>query len=143
MCRTNWLRLDKLQQPLITRRGSVVKLVQHHKIVEIRCDSLPEHLRVEALNRDEEMLQALRFELAHKQVSEVMVAKHHAETGEALLEDFLTVSDEQKPSPTELPGVVLLAPEPSVVERRDDRLAGAGSGDDEVAESPMNNALRR
>ena len=87
------------------------------------------------LNRREHMPALLGSMAIDEQLAEGSVAKNRPIGGQALRQDLATVRNEQQA------GILQALPEPAVVERRDERLAGAGGGHDEVAVAMMPLAL--
>ena len=92
---------------------------------------------VQRLHAGEDVLPALGSRAADVQLAEGRVGEHLAVGPQRLLEDLLAVRDEQQRR--SVAGVGLHRP--PVVERGDDRLAGPGRGDDQVAVAVVDVAL--
>ena len=117
---------EVVEHLLVRRGGGVVELVDDHH-VEVIGREVGQAAGVEALDRGEDVLEALRPGAADPLLAEGGVAQGVAEGGEALVEDLLAVGDEQQAGAGEP-----LA-EASVVDGGHHGLAGAGGGHEEVA----------
>ena len=123
---------EVVEQAPVGGRFGVVELI-HHQISEVvGGEARPEFAGMEALDGHEEMIILLRSGIAHVQVAEIHVAQHHAEGGQALLEDFLAVGNEEQARI----GAAHSGGEVAIIERADHRFAGAGGGDDEMLRAP-------
>ncbi len=85
----------------------------------------------ESLNRREHMPPFVGTMAVDVELAECAVTQHLAERAEALPQNLLPVSDEQQAR------VAHLLPQSLEVQCRDDRLAGAGRGHDQVAMPTM------
>src|SRR5690606_10011812 len=84
--------------------------------------------RVEALNRGEQMIMGRRLASANQEASERSVTQDLAKGRHGLGQQLLAVGQEQQPR-----AQAVLSDAPLVVEGGDDRLAGAGGRDHQVA----------
>ena len=130
-------RLVVGQELLVSRRGGMVEFVHDDVIIKIGTRLFREALRVEGLDGQKQVVDALRLIVAHKQLTKVCVLEHSAEGVQALLEDFLPVRHKEQAAG---PIRILLA-KALVVQCRDDRLAGTGGRHHQIARIATNSAL--
>ena len=130
-----WLII--LQQLLIGGRGGMVEFVHHDIIVEISPGLGGKILRVEGLDGNKQVFNAVRFVIADQQFAEIGIFQHGTESVQALFQDFFPMRHEQQPAG--LAG--MLFTEPLVIQRRDDRFAGAGGGNHQIAIVPAHGAF--
>ena len=115
----------------------MVELVHNDVIVEIRCRFGGKLLRIEGLDGNKQMVDAVGFVAAHIQLTEVGILQHRPEGVQALLQDLLPVCHEQQAAG--LPR--MLFAEALVIQCRDHSFAGAGSGHHQVAVITPNGAF--
>ena len=84
------------------------------------------------------MVDAVRLVIADQQLAEIGILQHGTEGVQALFQDFFSVCHEQQAAGQ----AGTLFAEPFVVQRRDDRLTGAGGGHHQIAGVPTHSALR-
>ena len=106
----------------------MVELVNNDIVIKIRRGFRGEILRVEGLNRHEQIINAVRLVAADKHFAEVSILQHRTKGIKALLEDFLTVCNKQQTTGT----IGILLAEMLVIQRGNDRLAGTRRGNNEV-----------
>ena len=114
-----------------------MELVHNDVIVKICCRFGGKLLRIEGLDGNKQMVDAVGFVAAHIQLAEIGILQHRPEGVQALLQDFLPVCHKQQPAglPRMLPAEAL------VIQCGDHGFAGAGSGHHQVAIIPPNGAL--
>ena len=83
------------------------------------------------------MFNAVHFVIADQQFAEIGIFQHGTESVQALFQDFFSMRHEQQPAG--LAG--MLFTEPLVIQRRDDRFAGAGGGNHQIAIVPAHGAF--
>ena len=115
----------------------MMELVHNDVIVEIRCRFGGKLLRIEGLDGNKQMVDAVGFVAAHIQFAEIGILQHRPEGVQALLQDLLPVCHKQQTAG--LPR--MLFAEALVIQCGDHSFAGAGSGDHQVAIIPPNGAL--
>src|SRR5690606_9084125 len=108
-----------VQQGFISGRGCVVEFVDDHYIEVIRRQ-VRKAAGTQALDGGEDMLEAGRTLAADPKLTEGRISKGVPEGGQALVENFLAVGDEQQPCPREPLAQSL------IVQRGHDRLASPG-----------------
>lgn len=123
-----WLHV--LQEGPVRRGGRVVELV-HDDHVEVTGLQVREAAGGEALDGREDVLEPARPRAAGPQLAERPVAQRVTEGEPALLQDLLTMGDEQEARAGQL------VTKAHVVEGRHDRLPGPGRGHQEVAVVPV------
>ena len=129
-------RCQVLEEPLIAGRFSMMKLVDDDDI-EVITSKLLDLIAMKRLDRSEHMSPPIGTLAGDVQLTERRIAEGDSERREALVEDLLAVRDEQQR------GIATeLTAQSVVVERCDDRLAGAGCGNDQIAPAPVNLAFR-
>ena len=122
-------RRHALQKHLVRRCSSVMELVDNHDVEMRRVDRFQSGA-VETLDRSEDVFKPRGPLSADPQLSEARVAEGMRECRSALLQDLLTVCDEEQPV-TRQPFA-----KARVVNRRNDSLASAGCGNEEVPVPP-------
>ena len=130
---------DVIEQPHVTRRGGVVKLVDDHEFILIGRQFVERAAQV-ALDRNEQVIELARRTASDQSVAEIGVAENVSKRLEALLKQLLAVSDEEKPRPLSCRRLLFAGPA-AIVERRDHRLARAGGSHDQVAVTALNLAF--
>ena len=123
-------RRHMLEQPPVGRRCRVVKLVDDDD-VEVVAREMGKPGRVQALDRGEDMLEALRPCSPHPQLAERRLAEGVPEGAESLREDLLSMGDEEQPGPRER------GREAAVIDRRHHGLSRSGRGGQEIAVIPL------
>ena len=103
----------------------MVEFVYNDVIVEIRCRFGGKLLRIEGLDGNKQMVDAVGFVAAHIQLAEIGILQYRPEGVQALLQDLLPVCHKQQTAG--LPR--MLFAEALVIQCRDHGFAGAGSGD--------------
>ena len=131
------LRLVIFQQLLISGCSCMMELVYNDVIVKICCRFGGKLLRIEGLDGNKQMINAVGFVAAYIQFAEIGILQHCPEGVQALLQDFLPVCHKQQTAglPRMLPAEAL------VIQCRDHSFAGAGGGDYQVAVVTPNGAL--
>ena len=119
-------RGDVIEDVLIQRCCGVMELVDDHHI-EMVGRQRGEIAGVQTLDRREHVVESCWSRSTHPLLTERCVAQRVAECGETLIEDLLTVCDEQQP------GSIQPAAQRGIVECGHDGLAGARCGDEQVA----------
>jgi hypothetical protein len=104
----------------------VVALVDDHD-VEILLVDISNVGAMQALNRCEYMLEPRRAVAANPLLAETRVSQRIPKRSSALIDDLLTMRDEEKSTPSNLRS------EARVIDRRHNRLASAGGSDKQVA----------
>ena len=130
-----WLII--LQQLLIGGRGGMVEFVHHDIIVEISPGLGGKILRVEGLDGNKQVFNAVHFVIADQQFAEIGIFQHGTESVQALFQDFFPMRHEQQAA--RLSG--MLFAEALVIQCGDHSFAGAGGGDYQVAVVTPNGAL--
>jgi len=102
----------------------MVKLIHHDVIIKIRPGFGREILRVEGLDGDEQVADAVSLVVADQQLAEIGILQHGTEGVQALFQDLFPMRHEQQPAG--LPR--MLFTEPFVVQCGDNCFAGAGGG---------------
>ena len=115
----------------------MVEFVHDDVIVKIGTRLFCEALRVECLDGQKQVVDALRLIAAHKQLTKVCVLEHSAEGVQALLEDFLSLRYKQQAARL----VWILLAETLVIQCRDDRLAGTGGRHHQIVRIATDSAL--
>ena len=118
-------RRHVVEEPCPRLGGGVVELVDDDDLEARRRDPV-QRFRPQGLYRGEHVLEAGRFDATDPQLAEARIAERVPERRERLRQDLLAMGDEQEGRPA--PSVDLRG----VVERRHDRLARAGGGDEQV-----------
>ena len=131
------LRLVVFQQLLVGGCSCMVELVYNDVIVKICCRFGGKLLRIEGLDGNKQMINAVGSVTAHIQLAEIGILQHRPEGVQALLQDLLSVCHKQQPAG--LPR--MLFAEALVIQCGDHGFAGAGSGHHQVAIIPPNGAL--
>ena len=103
----------------------MMELVYNDVIVKIRCRFSGKLLRIEGLDGNKQMVDAVGFVAAHIQLAEIGILQYRPEGVQALLQNLLPVRHEQQAAG--LPR--MLFAEALVIQCRDHGFAGAGSGD--------------
>ena len=115
----------------------MVKLIHHDVIIKISPGFGREILRVEGLDGDEQVVDAVRLVVADQQLTEIGILQHGTEGVQTLFQDLFPMRHEQQAAG--LAG--MLFAEPLVVQRRDDGFASAGGGHHQIAGVPAHGAL--
>ena len=115
----------------------MMELVYNDVIVEIRCRFGGKLLRIEGLDGNKQMVDAVGFVAAHIQLAEIGILQYRPEGVQALLQDLLSVCHKQQTAG--LPR--MLFAEALVIQCGDHGFAGAGGGDYQVAVVTPNGAL--
>ena len=98
-----------------------MELVHHDIVIELRRRLFVKRLRIEGLNGNKQMFDALRAIVTNIHLSEVGVLQNSPKGVHALLEDFLSVRDEQQTA-----GLIwILLAKAFVVQSGDHRFAGS------------------
>jgi len=115
----------------------MMELVYNDVIVKICCRFGGKLLRIEGLDGNKQMINAVGSVTAHIQFTEIGILQYRPEGVQALLQDFLPVCYKQQPAglPRMLPAEAL------VIQCGDHSFAGAGSGHHQIAIIPPNGAL--
>ena len=124
--------LEGFQRLRIGIGSGMMGFVDDDIIIIIRRQPLPQRLRIQCLHGNEEIIQVFRLMAAYPQFPEVGVLQYALIGGQALLQDFFPVSDEQQPIARLGMGLSPTA----IVQRRDHRFARAGGGYHQVAVIP-------
>ena len=90
------------------------------------------------MDGNKQVFNAVHFVIADQQFAEIGIFQHGTESVQALFQDFFPMRHEQQAA--RLSG--MLFAEPLVVQRRDDRLAGTGGSNHQIAVVPAHGALR-
>ena len=115
----------------------MVEFIHDDVVVKIGTRLFREALRVEGLDGQKQVVDALRLIVANKQLTKVCVLEHSAEGVQALLEDFLPVRHKEQAAGS----IRILLTEALVIQRRDDRLAGAGGRHHQIVRIATDSAL--
>lgn len=116
----------------------MVEFVHDDVIVKIGTRLFREALRVEGLDGQEQVVDALRLIAAHKHLTEIGVLEHRAEGIQALFEDLLPVRHKQQAA-----GLIRVLPAKAlIVQRGNDRLAGTGGSHHQIAGIAADGTLR-
>jgi hypothetical protein len=115
-------RLQGLEERVVGGGGGVMEFVDDHHFVGVRCEA-GEALGVQGLDRSENVPSGLGSCPADEEFAETAVTEDHLKHRAALLQNLLTVSNEEKTH------LAPLAAQALVVESCDPGLAGAGGGD--------------
>ena len=115
----------------------MVELVYNNVIVKICCRFGGKLLRIEGLDGNKQMVDAVGFVAAHIQLAEIGILQYRPEGVQALLQDLLSVCHKQQTAG--LPR--MLFAEALVIQCGDHSFAGAGGGDYQVAVVTPNGAL--
>ncbi len=115
------VRLDSSQEGFVGRSGCVMEFVDDHDVEMRRIDGMNAGC-VEALDRGEDVLEAGWTIPTDPLLAECGVPEGMAERRSALMEDLLTVGNEEQPVPWKRHA------QPAVIHRSHDRLARAGGG---------------
>ena len=107
----------------------MVELVHDDVIIKLRCGFCGEVLRVESLNRNKQVVDAVRLIAAHKHLTEVGILQHSPEGVQALLEDFFPVRYKEQTAGL---ARILLA-EPLVIQGGNDGFASSGGCYNQIA----------
>ena len=102
----------------------MVELVYHDVIIKIGPGLGGEILRVESLNGDKQVVDAVSLVVADQQLAEIGILQHRPKGVQALFQDLFPVRHEQQAAG--LAG--MLFAEPFVVQCGDNCFAGAGGG---------------
>jgi hypothetical protein len=130
------LRAEVIQEPFVGGCRGVVELVDDDDVERIRLETRQLQLR-QRLHGREHVPPLPRPISVHVQLAKRSLAQHLPEGAEALAQQLLPVRHEQQAQVSEL------VPQPPVIERGDDGLAGARGSDDEGAEPMVALALHR
>ena len=110
----------------------MMELIHNDIIVEIRICFRGKILRIESLNGDKQMVDAVSLVAAHKQLAEIGVFQHRPEGVQALLQNLLPMRHEQQPA-----GVTrMLFAETLVIQCGNHSLSGSGSSHYKVSVVP-------
>jgi hypothetical protein len=124
---TNQLdRLDVVKQRLVRRRSGMVELV-HDDDVKVARVEAPDVSAVQTLNRSEHVLEQMGPLASDPLLAEGRVAERVPEGGPALIDDLLTVGDEEEAAARQL------LSKTRVVDGCHHRLSGAGRCHQQVA----------
>ena len=115
----------------------MMELVYNDVIVKICCRFGGKLLRIEGLDGNKQMINAVGSVTAHIQFTEIGILQYRPEGVQALLQDLLSVCHKQQTAG--LPR--MLFAEALVIQCRNHSFAGAGGGDHQVAVIPTNGAL--
>ena len=107
----------------------MVKLVHDDVIIKLRCRLCRKILRIEGLDRNKEIVDAVRLIAAHKHLTEVGILQHSPEGVHALLEDFFPVRYKEQTAGL---ARILLA-EPLVIQGGNDGFASSGGCYNQIA----------
>ena len=89
------LRLEVVQELLISRRSGVVEFVHHNVVIVICRQTVIKSLGVKGLHRNKQVIQVLRPIATNKELTEIRIFQHALEGIPALLQDFFPVGHEQ------------------------------------------------
>lgn len=123
------LRRDVVEQLAVRPRGCMVELVDDDDVEVVRSQRL-QAVRVQALDRGEDVLVVLRSGSPDPLLTEGRITQRVAERRQGLVEDLLPVGHEQKT------GTLSSRPQAGVVDRRENCLAGHRRGHHQVAPVP-------
>ena len=115
----------------------MMELVYNDVIVKIRCRFGGKLLRIEGLDGNKQMVDAVGFVAANIQLAEIGILQHRPEGVQTLLQNLLPVCHKQQTAG--LPR--MLFAEALVIQCGDHGFAGAGGGDYQVAVVTPNGAL--
>lgn len=111
------------EERLVGRRRRVVKLVNDHHLEGVRRQLFQSTL-VQRLDRREDMGTNDRFLSTRKLLAKTSISQSHAESGQALIEDVVSVGNEEQARTPRLE---------RVVEGGDDGFSRACGGNDQIA----------
>ena len=115
----------------------MMELVYNDVIVKICCRFGGKLLRIEGLDGNKQMINAVGSVTAHIQFTEIGILQYRPEGVQALLQDLLPVCHKQQTAG--LPR--MLFAEALVIQCGDHSFAGAGGGHHQVAIIPPNGAF--
>ena len=132
------LRLIVAQQSLVYGSSGMVEFVHDDVIIKIRQGFCGKILRIEGLDGDKEIVNAVWLIAAHKHLTEISILQHRPEGVQALFEDFLPVGNKQQAAGS----ARVLPAEALIVQGGNHRFAGAGSRNHQIAVVSPNPSFR-